>query len=128
MSQDRKRQIASHLKSALKRYGVKYSLSVRNHSTIVMNIKSGPVDFFGALNMERVRSDVKPSDGISVNPYWWHEHFLPNTDAYNFLATAFHCLNEGNHDRSDIMTDYFDVGWYVDVNIGKWNKPYILTK
>jgi hypothetical protein len=35
-------------------------------------------------------------------------------------------MNDGNHDRSDIQTDYFDVGWYVDVNIGRWNKPYIL--
>jgi hypothetical protein len=30
----------------------------------------------------------------------------------------------GNHDRSDIQSDYFDVGWYVDVNIGSWNRPY----
>jgi hypothetical protein len=22
------------------------------------------------------------------------------------------------------MTDYFDVGWYIDINVGKWNKPY----
>jgi hypothetical protein len=35
-------------------------------------------------------------------------------------------MNAGNHNRSDAMTDYFDVGWYVDVNIGKWNQPYIL--
>jgi hypothetical protein len=29
-----------------------------------------------------------------------------------------------NHDNSDIMTDYFDVGWYVNIYVGKWNKPY----
>jgi hypothetical protein len=33
-------------------------------------------------------------------------------------------MNAGNHDRSDIQTDYFDVGWYVDVNIGRWDRPY----
>ena len=26
----------------------------------------------------------------------------------------------------DAMTDYYDVGWYVDVNIGTWEKPYKL--
>ena len=36
-------------------------------------------------------------------------------------------MNDGNHDRSDPQSDYFDVGWYVDVNIGKWNKPYTLV-
>jgi hypothetical protein len=35
-------------------------------------------------------------------------------------------LNTGNHDNSDSQTDYFDVGWYVDVKVGKWNKPYIV--
>jgi hypothetical protein len=30
----------------------------------------------------------------------------------------------GNHDKSDVMTDYFNVGWYIDINIGKWDKPY----
>jgi hypothetical protein len=28
------------------------------------------------------------------------------------------------YDRSDAMTDYFDTAYYVDVNIGKWNKQY----
>ena len=33
----------------------------------------------------------------------------------------------GNHNNSDISTDYFDVGWYIDINIGKWDKPYEVT-
>jgi hypothetical protein len=33
-------------------------------------------------------------------------------------------MNDGNFDKSDIQSDYFHVGWYVSVNIGKWNKPY----
>jgi len=37
-------------------------------------------------------------------------------------------MDIGNHDRSDIQSDYFDVGWYKSVNIGKWNKPYEVTR
>jgi hypothetical protein len=36
-------------------------------------------------------------------------------------------MNAGNHNNSDVQSDYFDVGWYIDVNIGKWNKPYVAT-
>jgi hypothetical protein len=25
-----------------------------------------------------------------------------------------------NHDNSDPMTDYFDVSWYIAINVGKW--------
>jgi hypothetical protein len=32
-----------------------------------------------------------------------------------------------NHDNSDIMTDYFDVGWYLNINVGGWNKPYTVV-
>jgi hypothetical protein len=24
--------------------------------------------------------------------------------------------------------DYFDTAYYVDVNVGKWNKPYVVTQ
>jgi hypothetical protein len=34
---------------------------------------------------------------------------------------------EGWRDRSDTQSDYFDVSYYLDVRIGKWNKPYVCT-
>jgi hypothetical protein len=27
-------------------------------------------------------------------------------------------------DKSDAQVDYFHTAYYIDVNIGKWNKPY----
>jgi hypothetical protein len=32
------------------------------------------------------------------------------------------------YDESNAMIDYFNTAYYVDVNIGKWNTPYILEK
>jgi hypothetical protein len=37
-------------------------------------------------------------------------------------------MNQGNWNRSDVQTDYFDVGWYCDINVGSWNKPYVLER
>ena len=31
------------------------------------------------------------------------------------------------YDKSDAMVDYFDTAYYIDINIGKWNKPYVFT-
>ena len=45
MNQQKKAIIASKLKPVLKKYGVKGSLKVSNHSTIVLNVKSGKIDF-----------------------------------------------------------------------------------
>ena len=48
-------------------------------------------------------------------------------EAVSFLDEVLPAMNVGNHNRSDLMTDYFDVGWYIDINIGRYNKPYVQT-
>lgn len=124
MNQERKKRLAALLKDALKGVDLKYSLSVRNHSTIVMSIRSGDVDFFGDLVPGEFDSSIR--DYLDINPYWYKEHFQGRSR--DVLTKIFGALNDGNHDRSDTMTDYFDVGWYVDVNVGTYKKPYLLTK
>jgi hypothetical protein len=44
------------------------------------------------------------------------------------MRELYAAMMDGNHDNSDIQTDYFDVGWYIDINIGAWNAPYTLVK
>jgi hypothetical protein len=122
MSQEKKAKIAPAVKAILKKYNVKASLAVRNHSTLVLNVKQGPIDFINDFG----NSEDAKKFGIQVNPYWYHEHFVGKSK--EFLTEVITAMNDGNHDRSDIQTDYFDVGWYVDVNIGQWNKPYALEK
>lgn len=131
MSQEKKAEIAPLLKAICKKYNVQASVAVRNHSTLVLNIKSGKLDFIG--NSNKVIAN-RPGDfrggspaktHMSVNPYWYHEHF--DGKCKDFLTEVITAMNKGNHDRSDIQSDYFDVGWYTDVNVGAWNKPYELV-
>ena len=137
-NQERKAQKAPAIKAILKKYGVKGSLAVRNHSTFVLNIKSGKIDFIEnfietdtkvvhgkKMSQEQIEY-IRKNRSLDVNVYWYKEHF--NGKALSFLKEVITTMNGGNHDNSDVQTDYFDVGWYVDVNIGNWNKPYVLEK
>ena len=45
MSQERKAQLAPAIKAVLKKYNIKASIAVNNHSTLVVNIKQGEIDF-----------------------------------------------------------------------------------
>jgi hypothetical protein len=120
MNQDKKKVIAAKLKPVLKKYGVKGTLSVRSHMSIVLNVKSGKVDFFTDYG------DVEDAKkfGIQVNPYWFHDHFTGK--AKQFLTEAFDALKSaGYYNNSDASIDYFDTAYYYDINIGKWNKPYV---
>ena len=137
MNQERKAKIAAALKPVLAKYGVKGSLSVRNHSSIVLTLKSGQIDFIENFiktdedstigrKMEQSQIDyIREKQYLDVNPYWFHEHFTGR--AKDFLTEAFRALKAADwYDKSDAMVDYFDTAYYVDLNIGKWNKPYIV--
>lgn len=120
MNQERKAKLAPAIKAICKKYGVKATLSVDNYSTLNLNITSGSIDFIKSA--ERAGSN-RGYDHLQVNTFWYRDHF--DGIAREFLSEVIPAMNVGNHDRSDLMTDYFDVGWYVGVNIGRWNKPYV---
>ena len=134
VSQERKKALAPKIKAICKKYGVKATLAVRNHSTLVLNIKSGIIDFIGNSNevcskdyYQVFRGFTRNTRGYTdVNVYHFKSHY--DGVALKFLTEVYDAMMVGNHDNSDIQTDYFSVGWYVDINIGKWNKPYTLEK
>lgn len=126
MNQDNKKNIVAMAKPILKKYGIKATFAVNNHSTLVCNIRSGKIDFIGNFNEKVSNTEYHAETYIDVNTYHYHNQF--SGDAEAFLGELISVMNMGNHDNSDLQTDYFDVGWYIDVNIGKWNKPYILEK
>ena len=45
IDQERKSEIAPLVKGVLAKYGIKGTLSIRNHSTLVLTIKSGRINF-----------------------------------------------------------------------------------
>lgn len=110
-TQAQKKEMAPKIKALLKRYGLKGSLSVRNHSTVVLTLREGRIDF--------------GRDYIQVNTYWIQDHY--DGEAREFLEEANKILMTGNHNNSDIQTDYFDVGWYVNIHVGRWDRPYVLV-
>ena len=130
MDQTKKAKIAPVVKALLKKHGVKGSLSVRNHSALVLTIKQGSVDFIANFNdtvkkMQDWGGHVAKTS-IDVNPYHFQNHFTGA--ALECLTDVHQAMMDGNHNRSDIQSDYHDVGWYIDINIGTWDKPYALVK
>jgi hypothetical protein len=112
MNQETKKAIAPVVKNILKKYGLKGTLGVRHYSTLVLNITEGKINFL----------EGQDRNYTSVNPYWFHEHF--DGVAKDCLTEIITAMNNGNWNNSRIEVDFFDIGWYIDVNIGKWGKPY----
>jgi hypothetical protein len=135
MNQDKKAKIVAAVKPILKKYGIKGTFAVRNHMTIFLNIKSGKIDFVEnfiqtdqASPCAKKMSDdqvayIRKNKSIDINPYWFQEHFSGKAKA--FLSEVIPAMKAADwYDRSDAQVDYFDTAYYVDVNVGSWNKPY----
>lgn len=104
-----KTEKVAEIRSALKARFPKFKFSVRRDSGqhgLTVSILSGPIRF-----SER--------DHCQLNHYrtgeYKNSHILKE-----IVAIAM----DGNWDRSRIEEDYFDVGWYLHLEQGKWDRPY----
>ena len=113
VSQEMKKELSVGIKKVLKKYGCKGNIGVKNHMSLYVDVMEGPIDF-----------DFSHGEGYSqVNTYWIDDHYKGiEKDFLNDLKSAM----KGNkwYDNSNAQIDYFDTAYYIDINIGKWNKPY----
>ena len=120
ISKEDKNAKATLLRALGKKYDIKLSVARHNYSTIVLNIYQGKIDFFSEYNLK------DDSGYIQVNHYRINYDFCG--ESQEFLNECYRILNANNYNNSDSMIDYFDVGFYIDINIGKFNKPYEYIK
>jgi hypothetical protein len=115
VSQKDKAKLAPEIKKVLSKYGMKGSISIRHHSSLVVTLQSGSIEF-----------EHSHGDGYTqVNVYHIDSHY--EGKARDFLTELLAAMKGPDwFDKSDAMTDYFHVSHYCDINIGKWNKPYFL--
>lgn len=124
MDQAKKAKIAAALKHVVPQ-GWKYTLSVRHYSTIVMTVTEAPFDLIRAFKASE-RFDPERAAYIKVNPYHCRDH-IDDECVADVLDRIFAALNTDNHNRSDYQADHFDVGHYVDLGIGRWDRPFRVT-
>ena len=115
VSQADKAKLAPEIKKVLSKYGMKGSISIRHHMSLVVTLQSGAIEF-----------EHSHGDGYTqVNVYHIDNHYEGKAKA--FLKELLAAMKGPDwFDKSDIMTDYFHVSHYCDINIGKWDKPYFL--
>jgi len=139
VSQELKSKLSPKIKAICKKHGVKASIAVRHHSTLVLNVKSGKIDFIenyiktdaDKVVANKMSADtiayIRKNQSLDVNTYWAHEHY--SGKAKQFLTEMIAAMKGPDFfDETDAQVDYFHCSHYIDINIGKWDKPYIVEK
>jgi hypothetical protein len=117
MDQEKKAKIAAELRKVIPR-DWKYTLSVHHHSSLTLHIMAAPVDLF----TEHAHHDKWSNGYIQLNEYYLETQYSGKLlETMQAIRKALNCLN---YDRSDVQTDYFDVGYWAYIRIGRWNKPF----
>jgi len=138
INQETKRKLAPGIKAILKKYGLKGSLKIRNHSTLVLTIKSGELDFISNCvdKLSHPSVILTPFAKNSIHAIEKEQHIRVNVYHIdtNFSGVCAAALSElraamcvDNWDRSEPQYDHFDVGWYVNITVGTWIQPYEYT-
>lgn len=128
MDQTKKAVIQAALKPVLAQYGMKGSLSVRSHMTIVLTLTKGPIDFIPAFKSWGPSGQHQAYEKyyLPINTYWIDENYTGT--AGQFLKDCMVALRAADwYDKSDASIDFFSTAYYIEIQVGKWSKPYILT-
>ena len=106
--------------------GCTFSVTVRSSRSLTVALMAAPFqpfmdacDGYAQLNhytIQRAYDDGRQagtSNGYRLTP-----------EAWQVLSEATRIANAENWDRSDSQFDHFDVNYYFDLAIGKWDKPF----
>ncbi len=92
--------------------GWKFSIQRQHYTTINVSIIEAPLD------LERIFD--RKCNGSNIN--------YGNIEKVPEIKRIHEIMDKGNHDNSDVMTDYFDVGWYAFLELGHWEKGFKYNK
>ena len=140
ITQEMKKELAPAIKSVLKKFGVKGTISINHNTSLNVNIKEGDIDFIGIYNAE-AKTQVERGNiswyGRKIthgyyqeNPYRVYEPYDRKLTIVEKFINELQVAMRGTmyYNNDDIMTDYFDSAYFMGINIGKYNKPYKLTE
>jgi hypothetical protein len=136
VSKEDKATLTPAIKAILKKYGMKGTISVKHYSTLVVKLKSGPIDFKKQLtdigyNNHRKWYDTEAEMTEAFCSHDVNEHWIDRTfkgigcEFLTELKAAMEGANFFNED--DSMTDYFNRSHYIDIMIGGDKFDYVIT-
>ena len=94
---------------------VKLSVTGQHYSTLCVCVMESDIDF-------------GVEDYAQLNEFYIEKQFADNERAQKFLLAIMETI-QTSHEQKELTYDY-DYGsvpnYYISLNIGKWDKPYVL--
>ena len=115
--------IRNELKATFPKF--KFGVRKQDFHKVSVTIKEGPTDFSDCFTHGEGYAQINQ---YHTHMYGKHQKLF---DAiHKIIRTApikgdGYWKNKGWYDNSDSMIDYFDTAYYISMNVGSWNQPYV---
>ena len=97
----------------------KFSVTRKDYNSITVALMEAPFEAIPQRDYE---------DGYTAKPRHMQNAAKFGTEEAREIMKDIEIFgNSYNYDRSDAYTDYFETGFYLWMEIGKWNKPFIVN-
>jgi hypothetical protein len=114
IDKEKKAKLSMGIKKVLKKYGYRGSISIIDSQKLVVKLKGADIirdNYNDCMNDNHFNPYIeKDSDSLSISQY---DNFKGVVKI--FIDELFKSINIDNYDNSDVMTDYFDVGYYSEI-------------
>jgi len=126
------KEIAKRVRTQLKKEfpWCVFSVQKDTHSIRIV-LKKAPFEAFvselsNTATSEQVKcwANMKERGYLQVNHYYIKDSVFYTDDCKKILLRVKELTDEYNYDNSDSQSDYFDVNFYLHLNIGEWDKPF----
>lgn len=110
--------LVSEIRSEIRKTFPKFKISVtrEHHSTVRVVIKSGPIPM-----------TTHPAGYEHVNNYYIKDHYADTPEVCKVL-TRINDIVSKSKCIEHVCSDYGSIpNYYVSINIGKWDSPYIVS-
>ena len=124
--------IRKELKAQLPQY--KFSVTKHHHSSVTVAFMKGPAfaefqtrDRYTGEFKDDVMGDHEQLNHYHAESFYGEENGALIKKVEKIIKTA--PVKAGGrewYDNSDAMTDYFDTAFYMNIHVGKWDKPYVV--
>ena len=129
-----------HIRVALKKEFPQYKFSVTRdgHLGVMIAFMKGPkfaeYEYFDRYANETKVGNLSDGEHHQINQHWLEEFYGKENakilDKIHVIAKTAPAKNGGKvwYNDSDAMIDYFDIAYYIHINVGKWNKQYEIVE
>jgi aconitase B len=115
ISAEEVKEIRNNLKAAFPaKDGYKFSVTRQHGTEVSVSIMEAPIE--------------SKDSYVQVNHYYIDNHYEDQPEWKEFLNKVSEIVHEKHWDKSDLQSDYFHCAFYVSINIGKWDRPFICSK